>query len=431
MRRLYEDAAYSAQVGSYWEETGKGQDWPALDNDLDVDVAIIGGGFTGLNAALELAKSGRKVAVLEAERPAWGASGRNGGFCCLGGSKAPDSLLERRFGAKALAEWHNAQTDAVAHVRNVLDTHSIDADTHSDGETQLAHTAAKWDAMQKAAQADPSLRLTPPDRLRDEGLGGPWYGALTTPVGFALNPMLYHEGLAQAATGAGALLFCRSRVDNLSAGPRWRLRCGGHTVTADQVIIATNGYSSEDLPDWLRARTMPVASRIILTRPLSQAEQEKAGWWSSQMAYDTRKLLHYFRLLPNGRFLFGMRGGLYATPRADAKLAARIRSDFARAFPAWSQVEITHEWSGLVCLMRALVPFTGAVPGHPGLFASLGYHGNGVSMASYAGKLVAQTVIGRDHVPAIMRNPPNRFPLGMHRRFLLAPAYWAAEALDL
>ena len=216
-------------------------------------------------------------------------------------------------------------------------------------------------------------------------------------------------------------------------GARWRLTTPLGTVTADRVILATNGYSSEDLPPWLRARTLPVQSSVIVTRPLTQAEQQAAGWWSSQMAYDTRFLLHYFRLMPDGRFLFGMRGGLRATPRAQGRVMRRIRADFERMFPAWSQVEITHHWSGLVCLMRNLVPFVGAVPGHAGLFAALGFHGNGVAMGSYLGARLADAVLGRSPrgpVPAFIAAPPKRFPFGTSRRALLAPAYTAAALLD-
>ncbi len=431
MRRLYEAAAYAPTVGSFWEETACATPWPALDRDLDVDVAIIGGGFTGLNAALVLAGAGQRVAVLEAERAGWGASGRNGGFCCLGGGKAPDGLLKRRFGAAALTGWHATQAAAVAHVRAVLDRHGIDADTHSEGETLLAHTPRAWAALQREAANDPSLRLTPRTALRQEGLGGPWHGALTSPTGFALNPMRYLDGLAQAVRKAGAALYAQARVQTLTPGAVWHLHTATHEIRARQVVLATNGYSSEDLPAWLAARTMPVASRILVTRPLSPEEQDAAGWWSSQMAYDSRTLLHYFRLMPDRRFLFGMRGGLFATPRAEARLSARIRADFARLFPAWQGVEITHEWSGLVCLMRALVPFAGPVPGHPGLFAAMGYHGNGVAMGSLTGALLARAMLGEDAIPAVMRPTPRRFPLGRHRRLLLAPAYLAAEWLDL
>ena len=439
MTRLYEAAAYGPQGACFWADTVAPAPWSRLDQDLTVDVAVIGGGFVGLNAALHLAHHGLSVAVLEAEHAAWGASGRNGGFCCLGGAKVSTATLTKRHGPDAGQVWANTERAAVEHVAALIDEHGWDVDRHSQGETLLAHTPRAFAALHKeAAQtgqtygAAPQL-LTRQD-LTDQGLGGPWHGGMTLPVGFALNPRKYHLNLAQATQQAGAHLFQDSPVTTLRQdAKRWHLTTPKGRVTANQVILATNGYSHEDLPPWLRARTLPALSNVIVTRPLSQSEQQAAGWWSAQMAYDTRFLLHYFRLMPDGRFLFGMRGGLSAAPGASARLSRRIRANFARLFPAWDKVEITHEWSGLVCLMRNLVPFVGPVPGHDGLFAGMGFHGNGVAMGSYAGRLVADHVLGRSDspAPAWLSQPPPRFPLGRYRRMLLGPVYLGADLLDL
>jgi len=436
--RLYEAAAYGPQGACFWADTVAPADWPRLDGDLSVDVAVIGGGFTGLNAALHLAGRGTSVAVLEAEHPGWGASGRNGGFCCLGGSKAPAALLNRRFGPGAAQDWATTEKAAVAHVEGLIDRHSWQVDRHSRGETLLAHKPRAFEALRAEAEETATTygvtpKLHSPEELATQGLGGPWHGGLTLPIGFALNPRKYHAALAHKATEAGAHLFANSPVADLHRhSADWRLSTARATVTARTVILATNGYSHETLPPWMHARTLPLQSNVIVTRPLSEAEQQAAGWWSDQMAYDTRLLLHYFRKLPDGRFLFGMRGGLRATPGAEARLSRRIRADFARLFPAWKGVEITHEWSGLVCLMRNLVPFVGPVPDHPGLIAALGFHGNGVAMGSYAGRLAADHVLGdRPDAPDWLATPPPRFPLGGRRRLLMAPAYLTAEAFDL
>ena len=440
MRRLYEPAAYETPQRCYWTEGVTPPDWPTLDGDTDADtdVAIIGGGYTGLSAALRLRDGGARVTLLEAETPGWGASGRNGGFCCLGGAKAPPALLRRRFGETGLAEWRATEKAAISTVAAALDRHGIDADTHSEGETMLAHTARaarrfERDIPEIEADYGVTPTLTPAHALRQEGFGGAFHAALTIPLGFALHPRKYHDGLARAAQAAGLTCHAQSPVRGLTRTQgRWHVTTPGGSVTARAVLLATNGYSSEDLPAWLRGRTLPVQSSIIVTRPLSADEYARQGWTTRQMAYDSRELLHYFRRLPDDRFLFGMRGGLTARPRAQRAISARIRRDFNRMFPAWAEVEITHEWSGLVCLMAGLTPFCGAVPGHPGLFAALGYHGNGVAMASHCGRLAAELILdGKADIPAAMADPPARFPLGRFRRALLAPAYLAAETLDL
>ncbi|MGP6087799.1 NAD(P)/FAD-dependent oxidoreductase [Antarctobacter jejuensis] len=440
MTRIFEPAAYGPQEACFWADTVSPLVWPQLEGAQRVDVAIIGGGFTGLNAALALAEAGVDVLVLEAEHPGWGASGRNGGFCCLGGAKASDTLLARRFGPEAPQAWHEAEKAAVAHVDSLIQRHSWDVDRHSQGETLLAHTARRFDALRRDAEATGKAYGVTPEilnrtELATQGLGGPWFGAMTLPIGFALNPRKYHAGLAKAVAATGARLHGQTPVTGLKrGGDGWHLSTPCGSVQANKVVLATNGYSHEDLPHWLRARTLPAQSSVIVTRPLTRAEQEAAGWWSAQMAYDTRFLLHYFRLMPDGRFLFGMRGGLRATDRAQQAISRRIRANFARLFPTWQEVEITHEWSGLVCLMRNLTPFVGTVPGHDGLFAGLGFHGNGVAMGSYAGCLLADRVLGRRSegpAPDWLSTEPPRFPLGRHRRSLLTPAYLWAETFDV
>lgn len=436
MKRIYEPRAYAAQSGRYWQQTSPPSEWAELDHSMHVDVAVIGGGFTGLNAATTLAQGGATTAVFEAMSPAWGASGRNGGFCCLGGTKLPNPTIKARFGSEASAEWFQTQVDAVAHVSALLDQNGIDADRHSAGETQLAHTARAWTAMQaEAGHVSTDYGVTPQlvkqRDLAGQGLAGPWFGAMTTPVGFALNPQKYHDGLTSLATRSGVNLFGNAPVTSLKRDKnQWKLSVQGHEITAGQVVLATNGYSSDDLPDWLRARYLPVQSSIILTRVLSQKEQQAAGWWSSQMAYDSRHLLHYFRLLPDGRFLFGMRGGLSASSRSQARISQKIRADFQKMFPAWAGVDITHEWSGLICLMPSLMPFVGPVPDHTGLFAAMGFHGNGVALGSFSGHLIAKHILGGQKLPTVVSNTPVSFPLGQFRRSLLAPAYAMAGLLD-
>jgi len=188
------------------------------------------------------------------------------------------------------------------------------------------------------------------------------------------------------------------------------------------------------MPDWLAARYMPTQSAVLVTRPLSATELAAQGWTSDQMAYDSRHLLHYFRLMPDGRFLFGMRGGLLSSAWSDRRVRARVRQDFETMFPAWKDVPTPNHWSGMVCLSRNQVPYVGPVPGHPGMFAGLAYHGNGVAMGSYSGRLLADLALGRTPefvYPEPMRKPMARFPLGLARRLILPPLYAWFALLDL
>ena len=437
MKRIYEAAAYAPPAACWWDSTEPPPDWPVCTADMACDVAVIGGGFTGLSAALHLAEAGADVALFEAETPGFGASGRNGGFCCLGGAKASRNQLVRAFGTTGLAEWNATEKAAIATVDGLIDRFALRVDRHSNGETLLAHSPRAWDTLRRDADTTAAAygvtpRVTPRPELATAGLNGPFHGALTVPLGFALNPRKFLNGLARAAQDAGARLYSQSPVRGIGgADGVWRLRMVRGTVTARQIVLATNGYSSEDVPRWLRGRYLPVQSSVLVTRPLTEAEQQAQGWTSSQMAYDTRFLLHYFRKMPDNRFLFGMRGGLRATPRADARTLDQLHRDFRAMFPAWGNVAVTHRWQGLVCLMPGLTPFCGEVPGMPGVYAGMGFHGNGVAMGTHTGRLLADLVQGHGQsIPRVIRPVPRRMPLGRYRRALLWPAYTVAKWLD-
>lgn len=425
MRRVFSDYAYGAgpREGCYWDQTCDLPRYPALKGALKADVAIIGAGFTGLNAALTLAKSGASVAVLDAQQPGWGASGRNGGFCCLGGGKASDAFLDRRFGKESRLDWRRAEVAAVQHVAALIEQNAWDVDRHSHGETLLAHRPMSLEPV--AAEALENYAVDA-EALDPTHFGGSFHAALTIPHGFGLNPRKYFEGLLGLAAQLGVRIFGESQVNVTASGVRG---AQGHVV-APQRIVATNGYSSEDVPHWLGARYMPAQSNVMVTRPLTEAEMRAQGWQSTQMCYDTRNLLHYFRLMPDNRFLFGMRGGLFSNALAEKRARQRLRRHFDRMFPAWRHVESEGSWSGLVALARGQMPFVGPVPGQRGLFASLCYHGNGVAMGSYSGHLLAQLLLGDERRPAILHRPLERFPLGPARRCLMPPLYAALAIKD-
>ncbi|WP_390911600.1 FAD-dependent oxidoreductase [Pseudosulfitobacter sp. SM2401] len=437
MTRIFPDFAYSdgPRAGCWWDDTCGLPDYPEMDSDIDCDVAIVGAGFTGLNAALRLAEAGVDVIVVDAETVGWGASGRNGGFCCLGGGKISDAKLDRRFGKDERLAYRAAEKAAVFHVQNLIDRLQLDVDKHSNGETELAHNPRVFrNLVDTAAAIEENYGVTPDftskDKLHDAGLNGPFHGARTTPIGFGLNPRKYIVGLAQAVVNAGGRIFSNSPVLSIS-GTTILTKRG--RATAKNVIVATNGYSSETVPNWLAGRYMPAQSSVLVTRPLSQAEQSEQGWSSAQMAFDSRNLLHYFRLMPDGRFLFGMRGGLRSSPRSEAQSRRKTHHDLKQMFPAWAQIDVTHSWSGMVCVARNLLPYVGPVPEQPGVYTALCYHGNGVAMGSFSGARIADLILHQNErvLPKAMRQPLATFPFGKARRLLMPPVYAGYAVSDL
>lgn len=245
-------------------------------------------------------------------------------------------------------------------------------------------------------------------------------------MGVAVNPLKYVLGLAAEATKAGATIHSHSPVTGIDQSNGFILKTPAATVQAKQLIVATNGYSSDDVPGWMAGRYLPTQSNVIVTREITDDEINAQGWSTNQMCFDDRFFMHYFRLMPNKRMLFGMRGGLFSSHRSDEKMHSTIRSHFESMFPAWAHVETPFSWHGLLAISRDLTPYTGPIPGMEGAFTSLCYHGNGVALGSYAGALLADLVRGKtpDRLyPQIMQRPHKKFPLGRLRRAHLWPLY--------
>lgn len=437
MMRIFPQYAYGCgpRDGCWWDETAEIGTNPVLKGDITSDVVVIGAGITGLSAAYHLARAGASVVVVDANAVGWGASGRNGGFCCLGGAMASDTALDRRVGRAGRTEWRRTEVAAVDMVDRLIFDLNLNVDRHSVGETYLAHRPRDAAAFEdQALTIQTNYGVTPEilsrARLASVGMNGPFFGGLTTPIGFGLNPRKYVAGLSEAACAAGAQIFDQSAAIGLDS--RGITTALGR-VHADRVLLATNGYSSEDVPDWLAGRYLPAQSTVLVTRPLADSELDAQGWTSTQMAYDSRHLLHYFRLMPDRRFLFGMRGGLFSSPQSESRARAKVLRDFHRMFPAWEKIGITHSWSGMVCLARGMTPFLGPVPGMPNLLAGFAFHGNGVAMGTFVGHLLAQLALGQKPAlfPRVMREPARRFPLGPMRRILMPPIYAAYHMADM
>ncbi|WP_373506179.1 NAD(P)/FAD-dependent oxidoreductase [Aestuariivirga sp.] len=426
---------FDRAVDSYWEASADplGLDTPALASDEACDVAIIGAGFTGLSAALELAGQGLDVRVLEAGHVGWGASGRNGGFACIGSHKLSYGKMIRTYGLDATRAYYRAMAESVDLVRDLTIRHGIDAWAGSDGEVTLAHLPSRAAELQddqafmKSTFGEDTELLAVED-LKERGIWGPqFFGGLKAHTGFGIHPLNYARGLAQAAAKAGARIHGRSQVT------RWEERPDGHLLTtaggtlqAKHVIVATNGYTPEDVSTRHAGRIMPALSSIIVTRPLSEDERRAQGWTSSLMAFDSRKLLHYFRLLPNGRFLFGGRGGTDASDKGGAAYRPLLAGAFNQLFPEWRNVEITHYWRGFVCLAYDLVPYVGTLDERETVWTAIAYHGNGVAMGTWCGRAVARMLTkraAREEVPNVLTRRLARFPLPAFRPLYLKGAY--------
>jgi glycine/D-amino acid oxidase-like deaminating enzyme len=365
---------------------------PPLDGEVKADVVVIGGGYTGLSAALHLAQAGTRTVLLEAHEPGWGASGRNGGQVIPGLKFDPDEI-EAAFGAERGRRIVEIAGGAADFTFALIKQHGIRCTPERRGWIQGAHARSRLPLLR--ARAEQWSRRGADVRLLDaagmaELTGSTTYvGGVLDRRGGALQPLSYARGLAQAALTAGAAIHGGSpALAILRQGTAWRVTAPAGAVTAETVLICTNGYTGNLWPG-LKQSLVPVNSFQVATRPLSD-NIRRSVLPEGLPVSDTRRLLRYFRLDPSGRLLMGGRG---STDDASGSTGfKRLRRLVASMFPQIGMAEWDFAWSGKVALTADHLPHIHEPA--PGIKIGLGYNGRGVAMASRMGKLLADRTLG-------------------------------------
>jgi glycine/D-amino acid oxidase-like deaminating enzyme len=402
---------------------------PPLEGEAEADVAIVGGGFTGLSTALHLAGRGVSVALLEAMEPGYGASGRNGGQVIAGLKLTPDEL-RARFGAErgeAIAAFAGAAPDVIF---ELIERHRIECDAVRGGWLQGIHARAALPAAedrlrQAEARGWPVELLDAKATARLTGSEG-YAAGLLDRRGGTLNPLAYARGLARAALGAGARLHARTPALSLERrGGRWRITTPAGAVTAERVLLATNAYSG-DLWPGLRRSVIPAFSYQVATAPMGGNLRRRIMPGGLGLS-DTRRVLSYCRQDPDGRLLVGGRGRFRESQdRADyAPVIARLK----RLFPEAGELAIDHFWGGKVALTLDHTPHI-AEPA-PGLAVAAGFNGRGVALTSAVGRAMADHLTGTPlgELPLPVR-PMRPIPFHGLRIPAMAGAIWLKRAQD-
>lgn len=372
-------------------------DLPVSSLPEQVEVAIVGGGYTGLSAARTLAKAGVKVAVLEQNQIGSGASSVNGGQATGGLKEGPQDLINT-YGRELGRELWTSSLQAIRLTEQIIREEEIDCDYVPKGSMALAYRPAHYDRLVRAAEwkareLDYHTTLIPREKLRTEiGTDAYFGGMLDEAIGGGLHPAKYVYGLARAAACAGAMLCEQTQVQSISrrAGQdRFRLTTGQGELSADAVLIATNGYTEALVPE-LRRRVLPIGSYMITTEPLPvELQQELIP--NQRVFWDTKWFLNYFRLTPDGRMSMGGRNDL-STNLNLLESAHRLYRRTVEIFPQLRDVPVTHSWTGRLGVTFDFLPHIGQVDG---VYYAFGYSGHGVTIATYLGQEVAQLISGQ------------------------------------
>jgi glycine/D-amino acid oxidase-like deaminating enzyme len=382
---------------SYWHDTAS-RFAGAVQGPVEghYDVAVIGGGFTGLGAARQLALAGAKVVVLERDTVGFGASGRNGGH--LNNGLAHSYLAAKQeLGKERAIALYKALDDSIETLEAIIAEEGIDCNFRRAGKLKLASKPQHFAGLAKNfeavhAEVDPDTALLSPADLKSE-VGSPFHGAMLSKKSAMMHMGRYAVGLAEAAARRGAAIVESALVtEHSQAGGRHILKTAKGVVTANNVLVATGAYTTPNF-GYFRRRIMAVGSFIIATRPLTDAEVA-ATMPGNRTCVNTMNIGNYWRLSPDNRLIFGGRARFSATSdqRSDAKSGEILRESLGRIFPHLAKVEIDYCWGGLVDVTKDRYPRAGY---HDGLWYAMGYSGHGAQLSTHLGMTMADAILGR------------------------------------
>jgi glycine/D-amino acid oxidase-like deaminating enzyme len=412
-----------------WHDTAAGT-LPALAPrplPARVDVVVVGAGYAGLSAARELAARGRSVVVLERDPLGVGASTRNGGMV-IPELKAGPMTLERRYGELG-RRMHAEVNEAFDEVERLVagdgdPDRAIDCGYERSGQLYLAHRADRVPVLEELAREHGAVgepvRFVPRDELRDEIGSDDYFAGVAFERTGGLDPARFHAGLARLAVEAGAQIHDRAAAESITpsdggqGGRRVRIGTPRGVVEAGDLVVTTNATADRLVP-WLQRRVLPVGSFVIATEVLDPVLAADVSP-RRRMFVDSRNFLHYWRLTPDGRMLFGGRRSLSPTTLAEAR--DDLYDDLTRIHPQLAGVPVARVWGGDVAVTFDRLPHAGRLPGGLGWFAS-GCNGSGVALNTWMGARMGRVLAGDAELPACAQRPTPTIPLWRLRRAYL------------
>ena len=426
-----------AFADSYWAATcDLGKPCAALNKPLQVDVAVIGGGFTGLLTAYHLATSYQQsVALFEANQVGFGASARNAGFVLPSTGRLGYSQLAKLYGLDVSKAIYQEYNQAVTQVRDHITSQQIDCSVQPSGYLKVAHNQHAFNLLKQQADflsntmGSNSHQLLSKQQLAEHYMQNQQgFGALRFDNAFGIHPLKLLMGYKSQAQQAGVQLFENSLVSQQhNHNGQHQLNVNGHQVTAKKLVIAANAYAQRDFSPLTQGRYLPILSSIIVTEPLSDEQLAAHGLLTEQVVMDTRRLKYYYRRLPDNRILFGGRGAVFGHDQDNIKYQRNLEKALKDCFPALP-FKTHYFWSGYIAAALDDIPHVYA-ENNTGYV--LGYCGSGVAFSAQASVRLAQQLMG-ESVPnlPIYNKPLPKFPLPQLRRFGQLAYYQYAQLMD-
>ncbi|HCN64661.1 MAG TPA: FAD-binding oxidoreductase [Pseudomonas sp.] len=409
----------SQHTASYYAASSLPQpDHPVLQGDVVADVCVVGGGFSGLNTALELAERGMSVVLLEAHKIGWGASGRNGGQLIRGVGHGLDQF-EGVIGKDGVRQMKLMGLEAVEIVRQRVERFNIACDL-TWGYCDLANKPRDLEGFAEEAQELRDLGYRHETRLLQANevhtvVGSDRYVGGFIDMGSGhLHPLNLALGEAAAAAQLGAKLFENSAVTRIDYGPEVRVHTAQGSVRAKTLVLGCNAYL-QGLNPHLSGKVLPAGSYIIATEPLTQA-QAHALLPQNMAVCDQRVALDYYRLSADRRLLFG--GACHYSGRDPQDIGAYMRPKMLDVFPHLKDVKIDYQWGGMIGIGANRLPQIGRLPDQPNVYYAQAYSGHGVNATHLAGKLLAEAISGQHSTGFDLFNqvPHITFPGGKYLR---------------
>ena len=386
-------------------------DFPALQGETSADVCIIGGGYTGLSTAIHLRKQGYSVALLEANKVGWGASGRNGGHVGTG-QRADQETLEDLVGLEHAKALWQLGLEAVDTVCELIAETAIDCELKT-GNLHVASKASEQAGLMEEAEhlskiyGYEQIRYVDSAELKEMTSGQGFHGGTLDMGARHLHPLNYALGLAKAADALGADLYEGSRVQSYTEGQGVTVNTDRGTVKSKYLVLACNGYLDK-LEPRTAGRIMPINNYMLATEPLPEELARRLIRDDTSMS-DSLFVIDYWKLSADNRMLFG--GGESYTRKFPADIGSFVRKYMLRIYPELAETKIEYGWGGTLAITMNRMPDFGSLS--PQVFYAHGYSGHGVPIATLAGKLLAEAISGTAERFDVMASVPSRtFPGG-------------------